>query len=133
MPVAGAGTSFSALELDSPAVAAGGLTIAPVLEAVPTHGENFVTATSAIDVAIPTVQSSGSASASKPPIGLMDQYRNATPGMDDLILLAIDRIESHSHEDHLVSDWTDNIEHRGDLESQGQIDESLAIALAAWQ
>jgi hypothetical protein len=49
------------------------------------------------------------------------------------MLLAIDRTERRLFKDRLVSDTTDDSEHRNDTANQCQTDEPLGIALAQWQ
>lgn len=130
-PAAGAGSSTP--ESESSEVATNAFSISVASHSEPASTESSEAATNAAGVAIPEVRDSQPRVDFKSPLALSARYSNATTGADDLMLLAISRIESSSREYHLVSVWTDDIEHCHDMEFQPQIDEPLAIALAEWQ
>jgi hypothetical protein len=128
-----AGSGVSGLKLNGPNFPVDAFSIATALKLDTAPSEGHIAATSAAGIAVPAVQSRRPDSDSKPAFRLMHRYRIATSRADDLILLALDRIESRPHEDHSVAGCTEPVKRRDDFEGLRQIDDPLAIALGEWQ
>jgi hypothetical protein len=132
-PASGAGIGASESTLSATAATAGGFSGAAISELDPSPSKGHAVVASGARVAITGVQFGRLDRGSKSVHGLMHRYQYTTRGTEDLMLLAIDRTERRPHKDHLISDSTDDSEHRNDTATPRQSDEPLAIAIAEWQ